>query len=163
MTKIPPLLATLALCACASTPGDYPSLALRDIERGGSLNPPQTEVTVATPAPEVINAAYELTEAVRSANAAFRAVEGEARARVAAAAGAAAGSEAWARAEVALAALSTERSQAMVALADLDRLYIAASSAGESVEEIAPLRAEAERLVLLQDGVLAELSRQLIS
>ncbi|MEN7535786.1 hypothetical protein [Aurantiacibacter flavus] len=157
--------APLALAACATPAGEYPSLAQREIERVGMvMTPPQT-----TPAPPpnptepVLSQARELVESVRTAHAAFLASESAVRSRVAAARGATAGSDAWALAEVALAGLSTQRSRAMVALADLDRLFIAASTSGESTETIGEARSEAADMVAAEDAVLSELSAQLAS
>ena len=157
--------APLALGACAASPGDYPSLAQREIERVGIvMTPPQTiPAPPPSPAEPVLSQAQELVESVRTAHNAFLAGESVVRSRVAAANGASAGSDAWALAEVALAGLSTQRSRAMVALADLDRLFIAASTSGESTETIGEARSEAAGMVAAQDEVLSELSAQLAS
>ncbi|RIV85245.1 hypothetical protein D2V17_10890 [Aurantiacibacter xanthus] len=155
----------LALGACATPSGEYPSLAQREIERTGLvMTPPQTIPSPPqSPAAPVLTEASELVDSVRTVHAAFLAGEAAVRSRVAAARGATSGSEAWALAEVALAGLSSQRSRAMVALADLDRLYIAASTSGESTETIGAARSEAASMVAAEDAVLSELTAQLRS
>ncbi|WP_137679676.1 hypothetical protein [Aurantiacibacter suaedae] len=157
--------APLALGACATPPGDYPSLAQREIERVDMvITPPQTiPAPPPSPAEPTLSQAEDLVKSVRSAHNAFLAGESAVRSRVAAARRANAGSDAWALAEVALAGLSTQRSRAMVALADLDRLFIAASTSGESTETIGEARSEAAGMVAAQDAVLSELSAELAS
>ena len=157
--------APLALGACATPSGEYPSLAQREIERGGLvMTPPQTTpAPLPAPTEPALAEVRELIETVRTAHSAFLASESAVRSRIDAARGAGSGSEAWALAQVALAGLSTQRSRAMVALADLDRLFIAASTSGESTEAIAPVRSEAETMVASEDAVLADLSARLAS
>lgn len=155
--------APLALGACATPPGEYPSLAQRDIERVSYvMTPPQTTPTpLQSPAQPVLAEARDLLASVRTAHTAFLADEGAVRSQVAAARGAESGSDAWSLAEVALAGLITQRSRAMVSLADLDQLFITASIAGESTETIEAARSEAEGLIANEDAILADLSAQL--
>ena len=155
--------APLALGACATPPDEYPSLAQREIERTGLvMTPPQTIPSPPqTPAEPVLTEASDLVDSVRTVHAAFLAGESAVRARVNAARGVGSGSEAWALAQVALAGLSSQRSRAMVALADLDRLYIAASTSGESTDGIGAARSEAESMIANEDAVLADLSTRL--
>lgn len=146
---------------CASQAGEYPSLAIREAEIAAqSMAVPQP-----TPAPSPPRATLDrlgpLAEQARAAHAAFNTAAEAARSRVSAARGAAAGSESWSVAQVALADLRSRRSTAMVALADLDILYNNASIAGESTEEIAPVRAEIVALLAEEDRLLDTLISQL--
>jgi hypothetical protein len=67
-----------------------------------------------------------------------------------AARGDAVGSEDWALAQVALAGLESARSRAMIALADLDRLYVDAATEGGELTRIAATR----------DQVIAQVEQQ---
>ena len=144
------LLAALfcaATAACASAPGDYPSLAIRDAERvSGTLQP--AEPFVPEPAsPVVLASAQALVEQAAAAHESFRGKLGGARSAVQAARGASFGSEPWAVASVAVAGLETERSRAMIALADLDRLAVAAATDGGATGELAAAQARVDSMV----------------
>jgi hypothetical protein len=133
-------LACAATAACASAPGEYPSLAIRDAERvSGTLQP--AEPYVPTPAaPVVLANAAVLVEQAAAAHESYRGKLAGARSAVQAARGAGFGSEPWAVASVAIAGLETERSRAMIALADLDRLYVDAAVEGEALDRIGATR-----------------------
>lgn len=160
MRRSIPLLLTLAvLGGCAST-DDYPSLARRPIERvSGTAEPvaPVVEAAPAPVAPEVAGKLAALVAKARTADAKFTAREGEARRRVAAARGAAVGSEAWSVAMVALAALESARSDAMIALADLDTIYASDAVVGGNSAASGAAREQVVALVARQDSVLAAL------
>jgi len=147
------LLLIPLLAACATPDADlYPSLALRDAERAsGSFEPaaPQPYVPPPTPA-AVLGRLDQLAAEADSAHRAFLAEAPAARRAVAAASGAAFGSDSWARASVAVAGLESSRSKAMIALADLDRLMVDAAIEGE----------ELERIVAVRDGVIAQVDEQ---
>lgn len=152
-----PMLA-IALAACAS-PSRYPSLAIRDAERAsGTLQPAPAEpyVPPATPA-ETLDRLGQLTAEAQSAHQAFLAAAERARAPVAAARGAEQGSAPWSIAQVALADLEASRGQAMIALADLDRLYIEAEFAGGELTRIEAARGEVAGLVDSQSRLISEL------
>src|SRR5690606_14251448 len=112
------LLAALACActaACASGPGEYPSLAIRDAERvSRTLQPAQHYVPEPTPPAVLADAAGLVTQA-RTAHDSYRSKLGGVRSRVSAARGAGFGSEPWAVASVAITELETERSRAMIA------------------------------------------------
>lgn len=120
------LLAALAgnLAACAA-PGEYPSLARRPLER------PETAASAPVPAaPTLPDAALSarlsrLVDQAGAAHARFQQRRAHAEQAVSAGAGAATGSEGWAVANVALAGLESSRSEAMLALAELDQLTAA--------------------------------------
>jgi len=132
---LPALLAIL-LPACTSA-GDFPSLARRDAERiKGTADPVAAEPATPAPPPSPPGAALsaQLESLVDQAHAAHRRfAERQPRGEqlVAAGRGSAPGSEGWALATVALADLEGARSEAMIALADLDQLY-AAERIGET-------------------------------
>ena len=80
---------------------------------------------------------------------------------VAAGSGAAAGSESWAVASIALAELESERSAAMVALADLDQLYAAAGTEGRDTAAISTARDEVSVMIGDEDVILVGLRGRL--
>jgi hypothetical protein len=153
-----PMLACAALSACAS-PGDYPSLAVREGERiAGSMEaPPTPAFTPAPPSPGTLDEVSELVARVRTAQDAFAAAAEPARTRATAARGAPLGSEEWSVAQVEIAHLESIRSAAMIALADLDRLYVDAAVSGGETERIGTARAQAVDLVDQQDALIASL------
>ena len=140
-------LACAATAACASGRDDYPSLAIRDAERvTGTLQP--AEPYVPTPAaPVVLANAQALVDQAESAHESFRRQLNGARSAAQAARGARMGSERWAVASVAIAGLETERSRAMIALAELDRLAVAAATEGGALGELAAAQAQVDAMV----------------
>lgn len=157
----PSLLVALgcALGACAAS-DKYPSLALRDAERAsGTMQPaePEPYVPPATPA-AVLGRLEHLAAEADSANRAFVAETPRARSTIAAARGIGPGAESWAQAQVALAGLESTRGRAMVALADLDRLYVDAAVEGTELERIAATRDRVSTQVDEQNAVIESLA-----
>lgn len=151
----------LALAAgCASTTGDYPTLDMREGERvSGTLAAPVAAAPTPPAPPAPVNErATALAEQARAAHAAFLETAGAVRAPIAQSAGAAPGSDAWSAAQLALAELSTNRSEVMVALAELDLLYLQAANAGQALGPIGETRAGVEALVADEDRLLDALS-----
>ena len=163
------ILVPLALvAACTSTQGDaYPSLATRPGERiSGTAQP------VPPPAPPPATAAIgsrtvQLRAQARAAHARFGERRASAASLSAAAQGAAVGSESWSVAQVALASLEAARSEAMIALADLDSLYVTAkidavpSEGSGDVDAIGAVRHEVIGLIGEEDAALAALRGRL--
>lgn len=161
------LFAPALLAGCASA-GDarFPSLATRPGERiSGTLTP----APAPTPPPATAATGSRLTRLREQALAAHREFEGKrGRAAVLASAahGAAVASEAWSVAQVALAELEAARSQAMIALADLDALYVAESAAAVptagsgDLTAVAATREEAIGWIAQEDEALAQLRGQ---
>ena len=158
---LPALALTLAACASASS--EYPSLAIRDAERAsGTFEPVAAEPYVPPPTPAaVLGRLDELAAVARSAHQAFLAEVPAARSAVSAASGDAVGTEDWARAEVALAGLESKRSRAMIALADLDRLYVDAAVGGEALDRIGAVRDSVAAQVDQQNATIDGLGRSL--
>ncbi|WP_120078040.1 hypothetical protein [Aurantiacibacter odishensis] len=157
VSRLLPVSAFALLAACASPEGDYPSLAIRDVERvSGSL---EVEPAPPPPAPPATTLASldELAASARAAHQRFLSAEPDARAVTAFAAGAARGTEAWARAQVAIANLEAQRSQTMIALADLDRIYVDAATSAFATESIFDVRSEIDALVEQQDATIRSL------
>jgi hypothetical protein len=180
----PPLLRPLATCAvaalllagCAADYSTYPSLARRPAERAGNLAEPASggapervsgtsDVVAAAPtplppapppSPDLIARLGQLSDQAQAAHNEFSSRRGEAQ-RLVSGAGGAVGGEGWAQASVALAGLETTRSQAMIALADLDELYAAESIAGSDVTAIGATRDRVIGWIGEEDQVLAEL------
>lgn len=167
----PATLAALALTlsACAGG-GSYPSLARRPAERAyGTVQPVPAQETApvsATPSADVINRLESLRAQAAAANARFQTRESKARSAVSAARGAAIASESWSVAQVALAQLESARSDAMIALADLDSLLIAARRADATAPSpdlpvVEETRLQVSNWIAAQDEVLATLYGQL--
>lgn len=166
-----PLAVPLAMLASAcSSPGNYPSLALRDVERAsGSAKPVSGEPAApAAPLPpasaDLATRLDGLVAAAREANQQFQSNRPAAERAVAAAGDT--GSDSWSTASVALARLESSRSSAMVALGDLDTLYVEARTAGAleetpSAKAIAAARDEVDGWVASQNAIIAALSARL--
>lgn len=152
-----------ALGACASTQDDYPSLAIRDVERAeGQFEPVEVDPLdippVPVPAAADGNLASQLAALVASArrsHAAFEEAVPDTRNRVNEGAGAAVGSNSWGAAQIALAGLESARSDSAVVLGDLDTLHIAATLSAEERESITLARAEVLQLIAEEDEVLS--------
>ena len=151
------VMLAMASGGCATSPGDYPSLALRDAERVTGSLAPATPPPIA-PVPEPPSATLDRIDSLAGeARGAHRAFEQEAPAAhraVDAARGHGAGTENWARAQVALAGLEASRSRAMIALADLDRLYVAAAIEGQAVTRMEAVIGEISTLIAAQNATL---------
>ena len=158
------VLSLLGLAACASDNSGYPSLARRDVERAAAA-PSPTPGAPASPAPADPTLAEKLPRSVAAAQEAqrrFAAARGNAERLVSSGAGSSRGSEAWAVASIALAGLETARSEAMIALADLDALYADARINGLGGQsEIEAARAAVSAIIGEQDDVLAALRGRL--
>lgn len=158
------LVAMLGACAAAS---DYPSLARRPAERqSGSAQPATPETPPPPPAPAspvLTTRLAQLVDQARGAHQRFSAKRANAERLVASGGGGAPGSEGWSVATVALSDLESSRSDAMVALAELDELYtsesVTASESGNhaSVDAIVAARDQVTTLVGEEDTVLASL------
>jgi hypothetical protein len=145
-----------SLGACATASEEYPSLAIRDAERvAGTLQPaePEPYVPPATPA-AVLDRLDQLAGEGASAHQAFLAEVPRARSAVAAARGAQPGSESWSVAQVAVAGLEASRSRAMIALADLDRIYVDATVGEEALDRISAARDRVETQVDEQNATI---------
>ena len=155
------LLLLPLLAACAAPEGEYPSLALRPAELAtGAPEPTAPAPPPPTPA-AVLSRLDQLTADAASAHRTFLAQAPEVRSAVAAASGAAEGSDAWSRALVALAELEAARSQAMIALADLDRLYVEAAVEEAALDRIGAARDAVAAQVAEQNGTIDNLQRSL--
>lgn len=155
-----PLAALLA--SCAAPQDQYPSLAIRDIERvSGTMEvaPPPPPPPAQPPA--TLERLDQLLADARTAHAQFLAATPTARSSAQAARGASVGSDSWGQAQVAIADLEARRSSAMIVLADLDRLYVNASSAAEDLTPIVVARDEIGSLVDQQNSVIASLLGEL--
>lgn len=165
LTAFLPILAS----ACAST-GAYPSLAEREVERiSGSGTPVAGEAEAPAPAlppasADLVTRLEGLVAIARDADRQFQSSRAVAE-RAVASAGATA-SDSWSSASVALAKLQLSRSQAMVALGDLDTLYADARDAAPTdltptTQAIATARDQVIDWVEGQDAVIARLEARL--
>ena len=172
MTISPPIriLAALSgialLGACASDAATYPSLARRPAERVSGTSEvvaatPPAPLVSASPSPELSARLAGLVQQADAAHQRFNSREAKARELVSAVGGAAVASESWAVATVALADLESARSDAMIALADLDQLYAAQRIEGGEALATGAAREAVIALVAQEDLVLASLRGQL--
>ena len=151
------LPATLALAGCASSSADFPSLAIRDAERvSGTMAVPATPDQPAPAAPDPAQLAT-LMAAIREGHTRFTGATPAAQRAVAAARGAEVGSDSWSAAQVAVASLEAQRSQVMIALADLDRLYASAVIEGADATVTAAALAQANAVVEEENAEVARL------
>lgn len=121
---VPTTLLMLAGCAGSA---EYPSLAIRDVERVQGSASPAPDAADAIPAlppasADLTTRLAGLVETARQSHTRFQSRQA-ATERAVAAAGATA-SESWSSAQVALSDLQTSRSGALTALAELDQLYV---------------------------------------
>lgn len=114
----------------------------------------------ATPA-ELTARLEQLRLSASQAHARFNARRARTATLTGAARGAAVGSDAWAVATVAVADLESARSEAMVALGELDRLYAAERIDGGDGGAIAAVRDQVTAWVADEDAVLADLAGRL--
>lgn len=156
------LAALLPLAACATPAGDYPSLAIRDVERVSGQMQPAPPAYVAPPTPAgVVDRIEGLALQAREADRAFAQETPAARQAVGAAGNAVPGSEAWSRAQVAIAGLEAARSRAMIALADLDRLHVDAALDNAELSRIVAIQGEVAEQVGRQDATIEDLLGEL--
>ncbi len=163
------VLALLALSACNAERSRFPSLAMRPAERAyGTGQPvrPTENLPLTAQLPGGTDLAGRVTglrDAARAAHSRFLDQHDAALRLAEAARGAAPGTEAWSRATVALAGLASARSEGMVALAELDRLLIAATEtaafgAAADLAIVALAHSEVEARLDGEDRVIAVLS-----
>ena len=164
--KIHQFVVAVATCAflagCAGSSDQYPSLAIRDAERVSgqfSPSPPTEEIG---PVREFSTQEISgLVAAAQESHQAFLDAQLVTGRLVSVARGSGAESEARALALVALADLSTKRSNTAIALADLDLLAAKAATELLSSEQLATAQTTVLELVNRQDSTLAQLWEQL--
>jgi len=155
--------AAMALTGCAGPSELYPSLSIRDAERvSGTFEPIEPEPYVPAPiGAEVLRRIGTLRADAVRANDRFQAAAQRTRNTVAAARGVAPGGENWSVAQVALAELESSRSDGMIALAELDQLFVQASLDAAELSEIEEARSQVAALVASQDQTITALHSQL--
>ena len=154
----------LTVSACATNPGEYPSLERRPAERITATYAPATPATpipLPPPAAGVTDRLDLLVGAARSADAKFRQKEPRARALVNATGKARMGTEAWAVATIAVSELESARAEAMIPLSDLDILYNDTTVRGEDPSAIGTARDAVVALIAQEDQALGELRNRL--
>jgi len=156
-------LGPILLAGCAKDSGLYPSLSIRDEERiSGVFEPVQSEPYAATPpSGEVLEQVAALRASAAAAHRQVLVAAESARAPLANARGSQIGGEEWSIASLALADVQARRSETMVALAELDRLYVAAQTEGGEPDAIVAALSEVNTLVLEEDRLVAGLRAQL--
>lgn len=156
----PILISCLLLAGCASSSKTYPSLAIRDAERvSGTFTVANPAVrTEAAPLSEDVAKRLKQIEArARSNHQAFVAATPGARRAVELGADAAAASNSWGDAQVALSDLDSLRSVTAVALGDLDLLFVDTTLAFEQRDSVAAARDAVIELIRAEDMTLREL------
>jgi hypothetical protein len=181
------------LTGCAAS-SDYPSLARRPAEgsigadpaicpankdilalaegepgRVGGTAQPAPAIDIPPPAVkpsrDLTTRLAQLVEQAQAAHGRFGAATPQAERTISAASGAAEGSEAWSVASVALSALESARSDALVALAELDQRYAEMATADTvnqpELDAISAARDQVEAIVAEEDRVLDRLRGRL--
>ncbi len=165
LIHVPILLSIgLTISACATNPGEYPSLERRPAERITATYAPATPpapIPLPSPPAGVTDRLDLLVGAARSADAKFRQKEPRARALVNATGKARMGTEAWAVATIAVSELESARAEAMIPLSDLDILYNDTTVRGEDPTAIGKARDAVAALIAQEDQVLGELRNRL--
>lgn len=156
------LFAAIILAACAGSSDKYPSLAVRDIERqqGQFAVTPSAPVQPADLPLESRAPATSIADLLTQASAAhsrFNAKAGSARSMVQNAQGSAQSSTAYGQAMIALAELTSLRSETEYALADLDLLVSERSNRLQASDTANSARAQVIALVKQQDNTIASL------
>lgn len=153
--------AALLLAGCAKDQELYPSLAIRDQERvTGVANP--VAPALLPPAAQAPQASGNLAKYRADAADAHRrllAAADAARGPVAAAQGAEMGGDAWSAAAVAVGNLEAIRSETMIALAEIDLLYIAAQTEGRETPELVGALSQVNAMVLEEDRLIAAMNQ----
>lgn len=147
------------LGACASASEDYPSLAMRDSERitGTMAVAEPASYEPAPTAQTALESLAVLNQQARAAHAEFVAAAPAASRTAQAARNAGVGTQAWSDAQVAIAELESQRGQLLIALADLDRIYVSTSNAGEAIAPVAEVRNDIAALAEEENAVISEL------
>lgn len=158
----------------AICPASKEILALADEELGsgrvgGSAQPaPTLSIPQAPtePSRDLTTRLAQLVEQARAAHGRFGDRRPAAERVISAGSGAAQGSEAWATASIALSGLETARSDALIALGELDQrfaeLTTAESASTFDIEAVSAARDQVETIVMEQDAVLAGLRQRLL-
>lgn len=146
------------LAGCTSTPGRYPSLALREFE----TRPAEPDATAINAAPQLVQPADSaeiaaIKQAAETAFAGFARKQAGTAALVRRARGQSADSNLRSEAVVALADLSTQRSAIFLQLAELDLLAAESAIAYKATQQVDAARTAVAAMIAEQDKVLAAL------
>lgn len=157
------IAAATAMAGCGKNGGEYPSLSIRPVERAtGSFAPVVPEPFVPTPLEaESLQRIEDLHAAANATHARFTAAANNARSQVNAARGAAVGSDRWSVAQIALANLESIRSEGMIPLAELDRIYVTAQTEGQELAQVEAARADVNTKLESEDRIISELLGQI--
>lgn len=156
---LPALLPALLLplvAACATPAGVYPDLSIRDAERvTGTMQPvePAPYVPDTTPT-DVLDELDQLAGDAANAHQSFLREAPGLSAAFAAGRSGEVGTPAWSNALVALGSLEAARSRTLIALADLDRLYVAAATDSREITRIEAARQQVMALVEEEDRMI---------
>ena len=144
------LTATLLLSACVSN-GEFPSLAVRDVELDRSTEAPARPPVDIAADPALRQRIEQLAARAQAGARAFDTEHG--RAAAAGSAAGSEGSESWVVAQQALSRLEAARAETMRALGDLDEVAMERAAAPTAPDDLAALNAAiaaVERLALAQ-------------
>lgn len=156
-------LAFALLSGCAGDSGQYPSLAIRDAERVVGQYVPASADDAASPVQPIASQQdiAQLVEQAAESHRAFLAAQSSTSRLVSGARGTGADSDARAQALVALADLTSKRSNTAIALADIDLLAAKGSTEFASSSDLSAAQTLVVDLVDQQDRALARLWGQL--
>jgi hypothetical protein len=158
-SRLSAALAAASLLAGCAPSGDFPSLAMRPVERDPAAEPERPAPPQAPADPQLTGRIGELLAQVRQGETAFRAALPDAQ-RAARAAGGA-GSESWIAAQQEISRLEAARAPTVTALAELDRLGIERGNmptAGTDLQALLSANEEAGALAAAQRAEIDRLS-----
>jgi hypothetical protein len=155
-----PIAVGLILAGCAKDQELYPSLSIRDQERvTGVATPVAPAPLPPAPAPQESGNLAKYRADAADAHRRLLAAAEAARAPVAAARGSEIGSDAWSAAAIAVANLEAIRSEAMIAAAEIDLLYVAAQTEGRDSAELVSALSQVNTMVLEEDRLIAAMNQ----
>ena len=157
LARLTAALTAASLIAGCAPSGDFPSLAMRPVERDPAAEPERPAPPQAPADPQLTARIGELLAQVRQGESAFRAALPDAQ-RAARAAGGA-GSESWIAAQQEISRLEAVRAPTVAALAELDALSVERSNVPTAVADYAALTAAAEEAGTLAAAQRAEIDR----
>jgi len=152
---------TLFLSGCAASSDKYPSLAIRDFEKAaqGSEGAPLPSATTLSNSTE--SALQDARKVAARRHASFNSALPDVRSKVAAARRGGQTSNAWSIAQIAIADLTSYRSQTAIALGNIDAILAKASADLVDVSPHLPIQGEVTGMLEQQDRTLAQLRRSL--
>jgi hypothetical protein len=148
--------AILLVAGCATDSELYPSLSIRDEERiTGVFEPVEPEPYIPTPPnADTLGRIAQLKSNAMDSHGRLLELAERARGPVAAARGAALDSDAWAIASIAIANVEAQRSETLLAVAELDLIYVRTHEVAGEVGDISSALNEVSLILLEEERLI---------